>query len=74
MYLEQFKLWHFQHIIWEMTRFRLCILLINVGNTLQEIHVISKLKLKSKRLALETKNTLKLKNGSLGFIETLYKQ
>ena len=29
---------------------------------------------KSKRLPLETKNILRIENGSLGFIETLYKQ
>ena len=29
---------------------------------------------KSKRLPLETKNTLQIENGSLSFIETLHKQ
>ena len=33
-----------------------------------------KIKKKSKRLPLETKNTLQLENGSLDFIETLHKR
>ena len=42
--------------------------------SLRSVSILKSCEVTSRRLPLETKNTLQLENGSLGFIETLHKQ